>query len=118
MERFPVASDSGEISYERTFDLSEVNTDFTRDEFIAVQHGIDWTSPTASTAGRPCRARSTRTCPGGDGPGAVRSQQPDGMKGLTTGKTLVEAVVPLLLRGGTGRDLWVIPSGWAHQTRM
>ena len=64
VDSFSVASDSGEIGYERTFDLSEVNADFTVDGVVVVQNGIGSISPNGEY-GRPPRrrARSTRTRP-------------------------------------------------------
>ena len=45
VERFPVASDDGEVSYTRTFDLTETMGDLTLDDVVIVQHGIDTISP-------------------------------------------------------------------------
>ncbi|MDP5181209.1 CHRD domain-containing protein [Blastococcus sp. BMG 814] len=45
VERFPVASDSGEVSYERTFDLSQIDGDINLADVSVVQHGIDSISP-------------------------------------------------------------------------
>jgi hypothetical protein len=41
VERFPAASDSGEISYERTFDLTQIDGDINLADVVIVQHGID-----------------------------------------------------------------------------
>ena len=45
VDRFPVASADGEVSYTRTFDLSEVAGDVVLDDVAVVQHGIDTISP-------------------------------------------------------------------------
>ena len=45
VERFPVASADGEVSYSRTFDLTETMGDVALDDIVIVQHGIDTISP-------------------------------------------------------------------------
>ena len=45
LDRFPVASADGEISYERTFDLSQIEGDINLADVAVVQHGIDSISP-------------------------------------------------------------------------
>jgi hypothetical protein len=45
VERIPVASASGEVSYERTFDLTRIDGDSPLEDVVIVQHGIDTISP-------------------------------------------------------------------------
>ena len=45
LERFPVASADGAVSYERTFDLSQIEGDINLADVSIVQHGIDSISP-------------------------------------------------------------------------
>lgn len=45
VERFPVATAEGAVSYQRTFDLSEIEGDINLDDVVIVQHGIDTISP-------------------------------------------------------------------------
>lgn len=45
IDRFPVASAEGTISYERTFDLSQAMAELQLDDIVIVQHGIDTITP-------------------------------------------------------------------------
>ena len=45
LDRFPVASADGEVSYERTFDLTQIEGDINLADVSIVQHGIDSISP-------------------------------------------------------------------------
>ncbi|WP_209307650.1 hypothetical protein [Geodermatophilus sp. DF01-2] len=45
VERFPVASPEGEVSYERTFDLTQIEGEIMLEDVVIVQHGIDSISP-------------------------------------------------------------------------
>lgn len=53
IDRFPVASASGEVSYERTFDLTETMGDIELDDIVIVQHGIDTISPNGKYGPKP-----------------------------------------------------------------
>jgi hypothetical protein len=53
VERFPVASASGEVSYERVFDLSEVPGGIELQNVSIVQHGIDTISPNGEYGPKP-----------------------------------------------------------------
>lgn len=55
VERMPVASASGEVSYERTLDLTQISGAITLDDVVVVQHGIDTISPNGSTDRAPTR---------------------------------------------------------------